>query len=299
MSEDSQADTCCASCGIAEIDDIKLVPCDGCDLVRYCGDECRSEHEEDRKRRAAELRDKLLFKQPESSHMGDCPICFVPLSLDLSNSTLMPCCSNVICHGCEYANWMRENQKSLAFPCPFCREPAPETEEESDKRLMKRVEANDPVAICQQGFNEYNKGEYSSAIEYWTKAADLGYAEAHYQLADLCRDVEGVEKKDVRKEIYHLEEAAIGGHPKARNNLGCIEGSNGNIERAVKHWIIAATQGDDHATEALMEGFRKGLVKKEDLASALRSHQAAVDATKSPQRKAAEDWSRMKKETQG
>ena len=63
---------CCAACGIAEIDDIKLKECDGCDLVKYCGDECRRDHklvhEEECKKRAAELRDELLFKQPESTH---------------------------------------------------------------------------------------------------------------------------------------------------------------------------------------------------------------------------------------
>ena len=38
-----------------------------------------------------------------------------------------------------------------------------------------------------------------------------------------------------------------------------------------------------------MERFREGEVEKEDLTSALRAHKAAVDATKSPQRKAAEE----------
>ena len=33
---------------------------------------------------------------------------------------------------------------------------------------------------------------------------------------------------------------------------------------------------------------KRGFVKKEDFAAALRGHQAAVDATKSPQRQAAE-----------
>ena len=76
--ENLQGDiSCCASCGIAEIDDIKLMPCDGCDLVRYCSDECqiehKSEHQDACKKRAgeaAELRDELLFKQPESTHHG-------------------------------------------------------------------------------------------------------------------------------------------------------------------------------------------------------------------------------------
>ena len=39
---------------------------------------------------------------------------------------------------------------------------------------MKRVEANDPVAICHEGGEQYAKGDYSSAFEYWTKAAGLG-----------------------------------------------------------------------------------------------------------------------------
>ena len=55
---------CCASCGIAEIDDIKLKECGDCDLVRYCSDEClrdhKSEHKEECKKRAVELRDELF-----------------------------------------------------------------------------------------------------------------------------------------------------------------------------------------------------------------------------------------------
>ena len=64
--EAETADICCASCGIIEVDDVKLKECDGCDLVKYCSDECRedhkSEHEEACKKRAVELHDELLFK---------------------------------------------------------------------------------------------------------------------------------------------------------------------------------------------------------------------------------------------
>ena len=98
--EENEASSCC---GIVEIDDIKLVPCDDCDLVRYCSDECRlehkSQHEEECKKRAAELRDEILFEQPDSSCFGDCPICCLPLQLILSKSVAMNCCSKTICHG--------------------------------------------------------------------------------------------------------------------------------------------------------------------------------------------------------
>ncbi len=56
----------------------------------------------------------------------------------------------------------------------------------------------------------------------------------------------------------------------------------------MKHWIIAVTQGHDGAIKLLMKLFENGFVKKEDIAAALRAHQAAVDATKSSQREAAQ-----------
>ena len=297
MSEDNEADTTtsCASCGIAEVDDIKLKECGGCDLVKYCSDECqenhKSEHDEACKKRAAELRDELLFRQPESSHLGDCPICSLPLPLDLERCTMYQCCSKFICNGCADAHWMRENEMRRAILCPFCREPAPKTKEERDKLRMKRIETNDPVALCHEGTEQYCKGEYIRAFEYWTKAAELGDAEAHFRLSILYLNGEGVEE-GVGKEVYHLEEAAMRGQPEARHNLGCHEGDIGNIFRAVKHWIIAATQGEDVSMKTLMEAFKKGDLSKVDLAATLRAHKAAVDATKSPQRTAAEKYHR-------
>jgi len=102
----------------------------------------------------------------------------------------------------------------------------------------------------------------------------------------LYQEGQGVEK-DEKKEIYHLEQAAIGGHPEARHNLACYEEGNGRIDRAVKHFIIAANLGYDLSIQVLKMCYKGGKVSKEDFAAALRRHQAAVDATKSPQREAA------------
>eukprot|EP00985_Skeletonema_marinoi_P002915 scaffold1192_cov80-Skeletonema_marinoi.AAC.5 len=291
MSKENGADTsCCASCGIAEGDDIKLKECAACKSVRYCSDECQKEHKLQHKRackkRAAELHDELLFKQPESSYLGDCPICCLPLQLDLSKSTMMTCCSKMICNGCNFANKIREIEGSLQQRCPFCRQPVP-TREEADKRRMKRIEANDPAAMSHKGIEQYKKGDYQSSFKWYSKAAELGDVEAHVRLGLMYRNGDGVEK-DRGKEMYHLEEAAIGGHPTARCNLGYHEWKNGDMKRAVKHYIIAAAQGQDESTKLLMFAFKEGYVNKDDLAAALRAHQAAVDATKSPQREAAE-----------
>eukprot|EP00984_Skeletonema_dohrnii_P002719 scaffold942_cov75-Skeletonema_dohrnii-CCMP3373.AAC.5 len=281
----------CASCGIAEV---KLKECDDCDLVKYCSDACKQDHKSQHKeacnKRAAELRDEILFKQPESTHLGDCPICCIPLPLDVKKSGTWVCCSKTICMGCALANNLREEDVGFKHTCPFCRAICGE----SDKKRMKRIEANDPVAMCREGLVQDIEGDYSSAFELYTKAAELGDLEAHYQLSLMYDNGYGVEKdKEKEKMHHHLEEAAIGGHPSARFNLGCHEWNNGNTERAVKHWIIAATQGHDGSINELMDEFRNGMVSKDDLAAALRAHQAAVGATKSPQREAAEEYYRI------
>eukprot|EP00984_Skeletonema_dohrnii_P000322 scaffold110_cov89-Skeletonema_dohrnii-CCMP3373.AAC.6 len=152
---------------------------------------------------------------------------------------------------------------------------------------MKRVAANDPVAMRRKGTQQYRKGDYRSAFEYYVKATELGDVDAKYKLARMYEFGKGVEK-DGGKEIHCLEEAAIGGHHVARYRLGLIEWNNGNNERALKHFIIAARLGENDSIKVLMDAFRNGQVSKDDLASALRAHQAAVDATKSPQREAAE-----------
>jgi hypothetical protein len=291
MSEDNQADTTCASCGTAEIDDVKLKPCDDCDLVRYCSDECqrdhKSQHEEDCKKRAAELRGELLFKQPESSHLGDCPICCLPMSLEPDTTRIMSCCGKEICRGCDIAHLTSKNTC-----CPFCRHPVP-TEEESEMHKIQRVEANDRVALSYLGALQCTKGDYRTALDFLTKAAGLGDMEAHYNLAIMHRNEQGVEK-DKKKEVHHLEEAAIGGHPGARYLLACHEWENGRKERAEKHLFIAATQGEKKSMRFLMESYKEGYTDKMDLAATLRAHQKALDATKSPQReKAAELYQMM------
>ena len=111
-----------------------------------------------------------------------------------------------------------------------------------------------------------------------------------YKLA-CCYHLGGVEK-DEKKEMFHLQEAAIGGHPIARYILGCYEEGNGRIERAIKHWIIAANLGDDASIKELKRLYAQGAISKENFAAALRAHQVAVDETKTPQREAAEEFSR-------
>ena len=131
------------------------------------------------------------------------------------------------------------------------------------------------------------EGDYDGALEYFTKAAELGDSEAHYQLASLYHDGRGVEK-NMKKEVYHLEKAAIGGHPGARHNLGYYEWKSGNIERAVKHYVITANLGLEDSMKALWTHYSLGNITKEDLEATLRTHQAAIDEMKGSDRDAGE-----------
>ena len=108
---------------------------------------------------------------------------------------MQTCCSKVICKGCFYANDLRQIEQSLDRTCPFCRHPTvTATEEEENKMILKRVEANDPVAIAQVGREHCVRGEFGTAFEYLTKAVELGDVNARYNLSLLYRKGGGVEK---------------------------------------------------------------------------------------------------------
>ncbi len=284
----------CASCGIAAVDDVKMKACDGgCDLVKYCSDNCqennRDHHEQECKERKAELRDKELFEQPDGTHLGECPICFLPMALGKGKSTFCSCCCKSACIGCSYANF----QSNGRWICPFCREPAVNGKKENYKRMLKRVKVNDPGALFEMGIRRNEEGDYDKAVEYWKQAAELGDAAAHNNLGNRYYfGQHGVEKNE-EKAIHHWEEAAIGGNHEARHNLGVHEGIIGNTERAVKHFIINANLGDEESMNALWSEYKDGNITKEDLENTLRIHKAAIDATKSSQREEAEVYFRQ------
>jgi hypothetical protein len=284
-----EAGICCASCGIAAVDDIKLEECNGgCDLVKYCSDRCqgnhRDQHEEDCKKRKAELHDKELFEQPDGTHLGECPICFLPLPLDLKKSTFCSGCCKLVCKGCVYANFKSSGRNR----CPFCREPPVVGDKKNEKRAMKRVKANDPAALLEMGIRRQCEKDYDKAFEYLKKAAELGDTQAHYNLGCMYLQGWGVDA-DKEKAVCHYEKAAIGGQPHARYNLACDEWEN-DIDRSVKHFIIAAKLGLEQSMKRLWVEYSEGRITKQDLEDTLRCHKAAIDATKSVQREEAEAY---------
>jgi hypothetical protein len=64
----------------------------------------------------------------------------------------------------------------------------------------------------------------------------------------------------------------MAGHEVARHNLGCKENKSGDKERAVKHWIIAASSGDHKAMHTLLVVFGQGVLSRESIDSTLTAY---------------------------
>ena len=76
----------------------------------------------------------------------------------------------------------------------------------------------------------------------------------------------------------------LGGDNKARFNLGLLEAKSNNLERAMKHWIIAAGTGDKDALDNIRRDYMRGFATKEQYTTALLDYQAYKEEVKSDQR---------------
>jgi TPR repeat protein len=194
-----------------------------------------------------------------------------------------PCCGKTICRGCLYSSI-----KSGNYKCPFCNaKRIGRTDRELVADMRKRVAANDAASICMlagycyQGLGGVQQ-DHIKAIELFTKSADLGSCRAHYFLAKHYN-----EGGEMKKAKFHLEAAAMAGNEIARNNLGTDECNDGNIEQAVKHWIIGASAGGYHAMHNLRLFFEKGLVSRDTINSTLAAYNSSCAEMRSEDRDAA------------
>jgi len=284
----------CANCGKGEEETPKLKHCNACMMVKYCNRECqiahRPQHKKECKKRAAELHDEKLFKQPPPKE--DCPICFLQLPCLEKGSTYYACCGKVICRGCVCApkyddqGNLVDNEKQNQ--CPFCRVVAPKSKKETIKRLNKRMEANDANAIytlgCFYRHGEYGfPQDYNKSLELYHRAGELGYAGAYNNIGHAYETGNGVEI-DMKKANHYYELAAIGGCAKARYNQGIVEAKAGKMDRAFKHLMIAVKDGDSESLVVIKKFYSNGFATKEYYTKALRSYQEYLGEIKSRQR---------------
>ena len=280
--------TTCANCGRGEESTGDLKACTACKVVKYCNRDCqiahRPEHKKACKERAAKLRDEALFKDPPQNE--DCPICFLRLPTLLSGWRHKTCCGKRICSGCIHAvNIIDDEEK-----CPFCRSPAP-IEEEGMKQIQKRVETDDAEAMNGLGYLYWRGSnglpqDFAKALELWHRAAELGHAGAYNNIGNCYWYGRGV-GMDKKKGKHYCELGAIGGFVGARYLLSNIEKNAGNMDKALKHFMIAVGFGHDGSLKQMKQLFMKGHVTKDEYSKALKSYQAYLGEIKSDQRDAA------------
>ena len=270
----------CANCGKDEESSGDLKACTACKLVKYCNRDCqiahRPQHKKLCKKRAAELFDAALFKEPLPR--DECPICMLPLPLykNHTGTTFFSCCGKSICDGC--VNAMDESEEKDL--CPFCRTPPSNSDEEEVNKTKKLMEKGNAGAFIMLAGCYYNgiKGlpqNMARANEFYLKAGELGHTEAYYNLGIMYYNGNGVEI-DKKKAKYYYELAAINGSVDARYNLGCVESRAGN-HRAFKHFMLAARAGNKLSLDNVKQGYMHGHVTKEEYANTLREYQKSQD----------------------
>ena len=297
---DSDVDTLeiCANCGKEGANNT----CNKCNMTKYCNAACKKRHRhkhkkvcEEHLKRAAELREEELkrtvdlhdielFKQPPP--WDDCPICFLLLPGGLtSGRRYKSCCGKTICSGCVHA--VKENG-GLRL-CPFCRSPAPSTDEEIIRQLMKRVDAGDADATqIVAGYYSLERcglpKDQTNALELWHRAGELGSASSYHNISKAYfLGSNGVEK-DVKKAVHYTELAAMRGDAISRNNLGLLEQDVGNVERAIKHFMIAIRGGYGDSLKSIQKLYLNGHTTKDVYAQALLAYQSYLGEIRSYQR---------------
>ena len=156
----------------------------------------------------------------------------------------------------------------------------PDDEEVKKKHepLAKRKAALD--LLVDQALEAYNAEDYAKAVKLFSKAADMGSADAQNWLGFCYESGQNV-AQDYKKAIEWYRKAAEQGNAAAQYSLGnCLFDGNGIPEdksEAVRWWTMAAEQGDDTAQNDLGYAYREGQGVKQDYAKALEWFDKAAE----------------------
>jgi hypothetical protein len=131
--------------------------------------------------------------------------------------------------------------------------------------------ANLPTwTILGGGYQSYLKGDYEAAYNEWLPLAELGDAEAQYNLGVLYDEGAGVEK-DLSSAADWYRKAAEQGFMDAQTNLGIMyfhgQGVPRDHREAMKWFQQAASQGDREAAGYLKKiSSERGAEEKQTVA---------------------------------
>ena len=112
------------------------------------------------------------------------------------------------------------------------------------------------------GYQSYLKGDYKAAYDEWLPLAELGDAEAQYNLGVMYDQGASVDQ-DLGKAASWYRKAAEQGFMDAQTNLGIMyyrgEGVSGNHTEAAKWFQLAADKGDTEAAALLNRISHEGI----------------------------------------
>ena len=180
--------------------------------------------------------------------------------------------------------------------CAFCPTPSPTDDIELVKRYMDRVNKDDVKAIIEMA-DIYFFGHHgvpkngTKALQLFHRAADLhvGDAKACHRLG-IIFTYGALGCKSTSEDLKYLQLAAKKGYVGARNELGRIELSAGNLDAACMHWCSAAKKGSKYALKKLRKLSDMNKLDKATFENILHEHVIAHDEMRSDERDRYDAW---------
>ncbi len=138
----------------------------------------------------------------------------------------------------------------------------------------------DAAAQASLGYQYYKQKDYASAVYWYQKAAEQGYARAQFNLGNCYAHGNGV-TQDYAEAVKWWRKAAAQGYANAQHNLGyCYESGNGvtkDFAEAVKWYRKAAEQGYARAQCNLGACYYNGEGVTKDYAEAVKWYRKAAE----------------------
>ncbi|KAL7527374.1 hypothetical protein ACHAXR_001924 [Thalassiosira sp. AJA248-18] len=155
--------------------------------------------------------------------------------------------------------------------------------------IQKRMDENDPVALFQMGYyyrvaRHGLPQSYTKSLDYMIRSAQLGNSKANHNLGCAYFHGDGV-KKDKKKSAYYWSLAATQGYPEARHSLAAyVLNEEKDTPRAMKHFRIAAEQGNRDSMGTINASVMRGYITREERNEIQKTHDEVIASMKSEQR---------------
>lgn len=134
-------------------------------------------------------------------------------------------------------------------------------------KINKNEDAESLAAEGKRSYwgDETHAPDYSKALEYFERAAELGSAEAQYNLGIFYRDGIGLEKS-LEKAMHWLEQCAQQDFPAAQAELSVCLMNEDNPEQSniqAMKWALLAKKNNEPRAEKIIEILENHMTREE------------------------------------